>query len=73
MKMIKWLKKHIWWRFYYTKIKLTTIEAHRGRCLGCHAGIRANPNDKSKVTCYDFGCPCKWNERLITKDNLFGL
>lgn len=36
-KIIKWIKKLIWWRFYYTKTKLTTEEANRGRCLLCHA------------------------------------
>lgn len=73
MKIIKWIKKHIWWRFYYIKTRITTQEANRGRCLICHAGDRSNPNyfTKSYPKCYDYCCPCKWNERLIIKDSLF--
>lgn len=49
-KIIKWIKKLIWWRFYYTKTKLTTEEANRGRCLLCHASIRVHQNDKSRIS-----------------------
>jgi hypothetical protein len=73
MKIIKWIKKHLWWRFYYIKTRITTQEANRGRCLICHAGIRVNSNDKSQPICPDYGCPCKWNEILICKDDLFRL
>ena len=68
-KITKWIKKLIWWRFYYTKTKLTTEEANRGRCLLCHASIRVHQNDKSQPVCTDYGCPCpcKWNERLIIR------
>lgn len=68
-KIIKWIKKLIWWRFYYTKTKLTTEEANRGRCLLCHASVRVHQNDKSQPVCTDYGCPCpcKWNERLIIR------
>ena len=66
-KMIKWLKNLFWWRFYYIKTRLTTQEAHQGRCLLCQAGDRSNPTYKTYPKCYDYGCPCKWNERLIIR------
>ena len=66
-KIIKCIKKHLWWRFYYKKTRITTQEANRGKCLICHAGIRVNPSDKSQPICPDYGCPCKWNERLIIR------
>ena len=66
-KIIKWIKNFFWWRFYYTKTRITTEEGNRGRCIICHAGIRVNPNDKSQPICPEHNCPCKWNERLIVK------
>lgn len=69
-KVIKWFDSIFWWRFYYHKSKLTTKEANKGRCLMCHAQIRVNPKDKSQPICSEHICPCKWNERLIIKEEI---
>ena len=74
MKIIKWIKKHLWWRAYYIKTKITKQEENEGRCLICQACIRVNRNDKSQPICSDYGyCPCKRNERLIFRNDLFEL
>ena len=45
-------------------------EENKGRCLMCHAHIRVNPKDKSQPICTEHNCPCKWNERLIIKEEI---
>ena len=67
-KLIHFFAKHFWWRLWYHKTKITTIEAHQGRCLLCHASIKVNKNSNQPIcTERNHPCPCKWNERLISK------
>ena len=70
-RIIKWIDSVFWWRFYYRKITLTDKEANKWRCSRCHAGIRVNRNDKTQPICTEHSCPCKWNERLIIKNELY--
>ena len=70
-RIIKWIDSVFWWRFYYRKTTLTAKEANKGRCLMCQAGIRVNYKDRTQPVCTEHSCPCKWNERLIIKNELY--
>lgn len=64
------INKRIWWRCYFKKHKLTEQEANSGRCLLCHAGVQVN-KDIPRCCRSKTPCPCKWNECLKIKKEIW--
>ena len=62
----KFLHQELWWRKDYHRVKVTMAESLKGRCLICQGGIHSH----TLPTCFEHGCPCKHNERLIYKYQL---